>query len=65
MPSSRNRIRRLGMTAPMGLLVILDHQYEQQLSAANLWAFNDEWAALAQVRVGLEQDLIFFVELEV
>ena len=64
-PSRRKRIRWLGMTASMPYFIILDHQHEQQLSAADLWTFDDERTAFAQVGVGFEQDLIFFVELEI
>jgi len=64
MPSGSDRIRRLGMTTP-SWLVFLHHQHQQQLPAANLWSLNDKRTAFAQVGVGFEQDVFFFVELEV
>src|SRR5438105_277979 len=65
MPPGGNWVRRLHVTTSMNLLVVLYHQHEEQLSAADLRAFDYERAALTQVRVGLEQDVAFFVELEV
>src|SRR5207237_7900706 len=46
-PSRRKRIRWLGMTVSMRCFIILDHQHEQQLSAADLWTFDDERTAFA------------------
>src|ERR1700730_440078 len=64
-PSRGNRISWLGVMSPLDLLVIFYHQHQQQLAAADLRTLNHQWAAFAQVRVGLKQDIIFFIELEV
>src|SRR6266480_3732926 len=64
-PSGSNRVGRFDVTPPICLFLVLYHQHEQQLSAADLRSFNDERTAFAQVRVGLEQNLFLFVELEV
>ena len=45
------------------ILIIFDHQNKQQLPTADLWAFDYKRTALAQFRVGLEQNLLFFIEL--
>src|SRR5437016_13062044 len=51
--------------APGGRAYLLHHQDEEQLSAADERTFDDERAAFAQLRFGLEQEILFFVELEV
>ena len=44
--------------------IVIHQQDEQQLSVADLWSFDDKGATHTQFRVGLEQKLQFFVELQ-
>ena len=49
----------------MRLFVPFHYQNEQELAVTYLRALDHKRAAFAQVSIGLEEDLIFFVELEI
>src|SRR6266513_3099012 len=69
-PGGFDRICLMGrvMTTTPGLLgffIVIDEQDEQQLSVANLRAFDYEGATCAQFGVSLEQEFLLFIQLQI
>src|SRR6266487_1887427 len=46
-------------------LPLLHNQHQQQLSAPDLWTFDDQGAALAQLGICFKQELLLFKEFQV